>query len=106
MFESLVTATDTSGAGAVEAWSRAESAACARKVAAMAAMFEEASAVEGAAERDLWCTDTWDFVAAHIGAVLRITPGAASNQLLVAVALHERFPKVAAVFADGLITSW
>ncbi|MCV7135594.1 DUF222 domain-containing protein, partial [Mycobacterium hodleri] len=33
-----------------------------------------------------------------------ITPGAASNQLLVAVALHERFPKVAAVFADGLIT--
>ncbi|GAB7070820.1 HNH endonuclease signature motif containing protein [Mycolicibacterium hodleri] len=88
----------------MEAWSRAESAACARKVAAMAAMFDEASAAEGSAERDLWCTDTWDAVAAHIGAVLRITPGAASNQLLIAVALHERFPQVAAVFADGLIT--
>ena len=58
----------------------------------------------GSAERDLWCTDTWDAVAAHIGAALRITTGAASNQLLIAVALHERFPLVAAVFADGLIT--
>ncbi|MCV7136132.1 DUF222 domain-containing protein, partial [Mycobacterium hodleri] len=105
MFDFLVAQTvDTSGAATVEAWSQAESAACARKVAAMAAMFDEASAVEGSAERDLWCTDTWDAVAAHIGAVLRITTGAASNQLLIAVALHERFPQVAAVFAEGLIT--
>jgi len=105
MFDSLVAATtDTSGAGAVESWSRVESAACARRVAAMAAMFETACAADGSAERDLWCTDTWDAVAAHIGAAQRITHGAASNQLLVAVALHERFPLVAAVFADGLIT--
>ena len=58
----------------------------------------------GPDERDLWCTDTWDAVAAHIGAAQRITHGAASNQLLIAVALHERFPLVAAVFAEGLIT--
>ncbi|KAA0090307.1 HNH endonuclease [Mycolicibacterium sp. P1-18] len=105
MFDSVVASTfGTSGAGAVEAWSRTESAACARKVAAMAAMFETAHAADGADERDLWCTDTWDAVAAHIGAALRITTGAASNQLLIAVALHERFPLVAAVFAEGLIT--
>ena len=73
-------------------------------VAAMAAMFEAAYAADGSAERDLWCTDTWDAVAAHIGAAQRITHGAASNQLLIAVALHERFPLVAAVFAEGLIT--
>ena len=105
MFESLVATTaGTSGAGAVESWSRVESAACARRVAAMAAMFQAACSTDGTAERDLWCTDTWDAVAAHIGAAQRITHGAASNQLLVAVALHERFPLVAAVFAEGLIT--
>ncbi|GAB7067990.1 DUF222 domain-containing protein [Mycobacterium hodleri] len=105
MFDSLVAPTaGTSGAAAVQAWSRSESAACARKVAAMAGMLEAAYAVSGSASRDLWCVDNFDAVAAHIGAVLRITPGAASNQLLVAVALHERFPKVAAVFAEGLIT--
>ncbi|GAB7066594.1 hypothetical protein JCM12141A_08830 [Mycolicibacterium hodleri] len=96
MFDSLVTAaSDTSsGAGAVEAWSRAESAACARKVAAMAGMLEAAYAASGSASRDLWCVDNFDAIAAHVGAVLRITTGAASNQLLIAVALHERFPKV------------
>ena len=105
MFESLATiAAGTSGASAVESWSRAESAACARKVAAMAAMFDAACAADGSADRDQWCLDNWDAVAAHIGAVLRITTGAASNQLLIAVALHERFPLVAAVFAEGLIT--
>jgi len=105
MFESVAsTAVGTSGAGGVEGWSRAESAACARKVAEMAEMFQAAHAADGSDERDMWCTDTWDAVAAHLGAVLRITPGAASNQLLVAVALHERFPQVAEVFADGLIT--
>jgi len=105
MFDSLVAAaTDTSGAGAVESWSRVESAACARRVAAMAAMFQAACEVDGSAERDQWCLDNWDAVAAHIGAAQRITHHAASNQLLVAVALHERFPLVAAVFAEGLIT--
>ena len=105
MFESLVaSATGTSGAGAVESWSRAESAACALKVAAMAGMLQTAYAADGSADRDQWCLDNWDAVAAHIGAAQRITHHAASNQLLIAVALHERFPLVAAVFAQGLIT--
>jgi len=105
MFESLVASTaGRSGAGAVESWSRVENAACARRVAAMAAMFAAARAADGSASRDQWCLDNWDAVAAHVGAAQRITHGAASNQLLIAVALHERFPLVAAVFADGLIT--
>jgi uncharacterized protein DUF222 len=105
MFESLVATTSgTSGAGAVESWSRVESAACARKVAAMAGMLQAAYALDGSADRDQWCLDNWDAVAAHIGAAQPITHGTASNQLLIAVALHERFPLVAAVFAEGLIT--
>jgi len=105
MFDTLVDATNgTSGAGSLAAWSRVESAACARKVAAMAAMLRSAYAASGSADRDQWCLDNFDAVAAHIGAEARITHGAASNQLLIAVALHERFPQVAAVFAEGLIT--
>jgi len=94
----------TSGAGAVQAWSRVENAACARRVAAMASMLQDACAADGSADRDQWCLDNWDAVAAHVGAAQRITHGAASNQLLIAVALHERFPLVAALFAEGLIT--
>ncbi|MCV7423578.1 DUF222 domain-containing protein [Mycobacterium yunnanensis] len=105
MFDDLVNATaGTSGAGAVSAWTRTESAACARKVAAMAAMLEHVYAQSGSADRDQWCLDNFDAVAAHIGAAQNITPGAAFHQLLTSVALHERFPKVAAVFAQGLIT--
>ncbi|KAA0097505.1 HNH endonuclease [Mycolicibacterium sp. P1-18] len=105
MFDSVVASTSgTSGAGVVETWSRTESAACARKVTAMAGMLETAYNASDSESRDLWCVDNFDAVAAHIGAALRITTGAASNQLLIAVALHERFPLVAAVFAEGLIT--
>ncbi|KAA0097934.1 HNH endonuclease [Mycolicibacterium sp. P1-18] len=105
MFDSLVDATTgTSGARALSAWARVENGASARRVAAMAAMLETAYAASGSADRDQWCLDNFDAVAAHIGAAVRITPGAASHQLLIAVALHERFPQVAAVFADGLIT--
>jgi len=105
MFDSLVTATTgVSGARGLDAWARVENAACARRVALMAGMHEAAYAADGSAERDQWCMDNWDAVAADIGATLRITTGAASNQLLIAVALHERFPQVAAVFAEGLIT--
>jgi len=105
MFDDLVDATiGTRGAGALSTWARVENAASARRVAAMAAMLDDAHEASGSADRDQWCVDNFDAVAAHIGAAQRITYGAAGNQLLVAMALHERFPKVAAVFADGLIS--
>ncbi len=104
MFDSLLAATaGVSGAGAVDAWSRVESAACARRLAAMVTMLDALHAADGSASRDQWCLDNFDAAAAHIAAAQRLTPGTAANQLLVAVALHERFPRVAAVFADGLI---
>ncbi|MCV7421074.1 DUF222 domain-containing protein [Mycobacterium yunnanensis] len=105
MFDDLVDATTgTRGAGALSTWARVENAACAHRVATMAAMLDETYALSGSADRDQWCLDNLDAVAAHIGAAQNITPGAASHQLLIAVALHDRFPRVAAVFAEGLIT--
>ena len=91
------------GASAVQGWARVENAACARRLAAMVAMLEDAYAADGSAEREQWCLDNWDAVSAHIGAAQHLTTGIASGLLLVAVALHDRLPKVAAVFADGLI---
>ena len=105
MFDSLVAATaGARGAGAVGGWARVESAACARRLGAMVAMLDEAQAVDGSAERELWCVDTFSAVAAHVAAAQGLTTGAAENLLFLAAALHEQFPKVAAVFADGLIS--
>ena len=105
MFDSLVAATaGARGAVAVGDWARVESAACARRLAAMVTMLDDARSVDGSAERDLWCVDTFSAVAAHIGAAQGLTTGAAENLLFLAAALHEQLPKVAAVFADGLIS--
>ena len=105
MFDSLVAATaGARGAGAVGGWARVESAACARRLAAMVALLDAAYAADGSGERDLWCVDNFDAVAAHIAATQCLTTGAAGNLLFLAAALHEQLPKVAAVFADGLIS--
>ena len=80
-----------------------ENVGCARTLAAMVTMLDAAYAADGSASRDQWCLDNWAAVCAHIGAAKRITPGAASSRLLVAIGLHERLPRVAEVFAEGLI---
>ena len=70
----------------------------------MVAMLDAAYAADGSADREQWCLDNFAAVAAHIGAVQCLTTGTAENLLFLAAALHEQFPKVAAVFADGLIS--
>ncbi|MDT5338549.1 MAG: hypothetical protein QOD90_4054, partial [Mycobacterium sp.] len=74
MFDQLVAGTTgTHGAGAVDAWTRVESAACARRLVAMVTMLDTAYAASGSAEHDQWCLDNWAAVCAHIGAAQRIT---------------------------------
>jgi hypothetical protein len=105
MFDSLVTATDgTSGADAAGAWARVENAACARRLAATADSMEARRAAVGSAERDQWCLDNWDAVAAEVAAEQNVSHGVASHQLMVAMALRERLPRVAEVFAAGTIS--
>ncbi|MDT5152681.1 MAG: hypothetical protein QOI01_4414, partial [Mycobacterium sp.] len=99
MFDELVAGTAGScGAAAVDAWSRVESAACARRLAAMVAMLDTAHAASGSADREQWCLDNWAAVCAHIGAAQRLTCGSASGLLMVATVLRERLPNVRAVF--------
>ncbi|MGH3639276.1 MAG: HNH endonuclease signature motif containing protein, partial [Mycobacterium sp.] len=84
MFEELVAWTaGTCGASAVGAWARVESAACARRLAAMVTMLDAAHAADGSADREQWCIDNWAAVCAHIGATARLTSGTASSFLLV-----------------------
>jgi hypothetical protein len=104
MFDSLAEAAGTSGFSAVGAWARVENAACARRLSAIADVLEARLAADGSAEREQWCLDNWDAVAADIAAAQNVSLGAASHQLMIAMALRERLPQVAEVFATGQIS--
>jgi hypothetical protein len=105
MFDHLVAAaTGACGAGAVGAWARVENAACAQRLSAIADVLEARLAADGSANRDQWCVDNWDAVAAEVAAAHDVSLGVASHQLLIAQALQERLPRVAEVFAAGLIS--
>src|SRR5882762_801211 len=103
MFDLLDAAASTSGAAATLAWARVENAACARRLAGMVAMLDALYAADGSTNRDQWCLDNWGAVCAEIGATQQLTSGAASHLLLIGTALRDRLPKIAALFADGLI---
>ncbi len=51
--------------------------------------------------REQWCIDNWEAVAAEVGAELGISRGRASSQMNYGIELLERLPRLAAVFAAG-----
>jgi hypothetical protein len=105
MFDELVAAAKgMSGAEAVGAWAKVEAAACARRLAAMVDVFDRRYAAGGSEEREQWCLDNWHPVSAELGAAQQLTSGGASSQLLIATALRDRLPRVAALFADGTVS--
>src|SRR4051812_50127569 len=81
---------------------RAENAMCARKLAAMAELFGRRTGCVDAAERDMWWVDPDAAVTAEIGAAGGISQGLALSQTHRGVALRDRLPAVAALFAAGL----
>jgi len=94
-------------AGVVDALrevTRAENAVCARKLAAMAELFGRRTGCADAAERDSWWLDPDAAVAAEIGAATGISQGLAMSQTHRGVALRDRLPKIAALFAAGAIS--
>ena len=102
MFEQLATEAQTSRT--VAGWARVEAAATARRLTAMVVLLDRAYAADGSDDREQWYLDNWGAVAAEIGAEQNITQGAAAHQLLIATALRDRLPHVAALFADGLVS--
>ncbi len=87
----------------MRACARLENAACAARLGYMTDMLVAAFAASGSANREQWRCDNWGAVCAQIGAAHAVTSGVVSTLLMDAVTLHERLPKVAAVFAEGLI---
>jgi len=88
---------------AAQEWSRAENRATARKLAVMAELFSRRTGVD-AADRDGWWLDPDAAVAAELAAALGVTQGLALHQIHRGVVLRDRLPRVAALFADGLIS--
>ncbi len=70
----------------------------------MADELERMLAADGSVERDQWCLDNWDAVAASVAAAQNVSLGVASHQLLIADGLRKRLPRVAEVFAAGAIS--
>ena len=101
MFESV---SDAAVVGAIGESARAENVACARRLAAIAELYRRRQIpVEDGHGRELWRIDPWEAVAAEVAAAACMTAGAAGGLLHYAVCLHERLPRVAAVFAAGVI---
>ncbi|WP_193048178.1 DUF222 domain-containing protein, partial [Mycolicibacterium baixiangningiae] len=85
-------------------WGRVESAAAARKLAAMAEVFRRRTGIDDAADREDWFIDPETSVLSELAAAHHITDRLASAQTHRGVLLANRFPHVAALFEAGLIS--
>lgn len=101
--DALAEADDASVIAAITGWARAEAAASARRLAAIAELVHRRAI--GSTDRTEWSCDNWDAMAAEVSAAHNVTHGTASGQMYLAVALRDRLPKVAALFADGVINA-
>jgi hypothetical protein len=103
--DELKCADDSMVVAAVTGWARVEAAAAARRLAAIAELVSRG--VEGGSpECGRWSCDNWDAMAAEVAAAQGISHGMASGQMYLGVALRDRLPRVAALFADGMISYW
>jgi hypothetical protein len=84
---------------------RAEAAAAARRLAAIAELADRRCDSELGRSREYWACDAFDSVAAEVAAALTIGHRAATGLLRQALALRHRLPKVAALLAEGAITA-
>ncbi len=88
---------------AIAEGARAEAAAAARRLAAIAELVSRRA--EGPTDRAHWSCDNWDAIAAEVAAAQGISHLMASGQMYLGVALRDRLPKVAALFAEGALSA-
>jgi Domain of unknown function (DUF222) len=81
---------------------RRQNAMCARELAAIGELYAR-RAPENDVDRENWAIDRHESVVAEVGAALSISRARARGRLRYAIALRERLPRVAEVFARGLI---
>jgi hypothetical protein len=87
---------------AITVAARAQNAMCAGELAAIGQSYTRRAAADDA-ERWNWAVDGHENVVAEVAAALGVSRGRAAGRLRCAVALRERLPRVAEVFARGEI---
>ena len=103
--EALASADDAALVTAITDWTRAEAAAAAHRMAAVAEFTDRRSRIELADGRAYWACDPWDSAAAEVAAAQTISHRTASTQMHQALALRDRLPRIRALLADGTISA-
>ncbi len=98
----LAGADDAAVVAAVTAAARLQNVMCARELVAIGELYER-RAPEDDVDRSNWAIDGHENLVAEVAAALRISSGRARGRLRFAIALRERLPRLAEVFASGLI---
>jgi hypothetical protein len=104
MFDSeFSTADDATVVAAIEEGTRAEAAAGARRLAAIAELARRRVVDDD--ERATWAFDGWASAAAEVAAAMTVGQRRASAQMRIAVALRDRLPRVAALYMQGALST-
>lgn len=106
MFETsgLWELSDEALASALAAETQAEAAAAARRLALVAEVTaRHCDDEDDSSARQL--IDGWALAKAQVSAACNLGPQAASTQMRIGVALRERLPQTAAVFAEGAVSA-
>lgn len=96
-------ADDQAIVAAIEECARDEAVLAARRLAATAEL--TARYTEPDEDRDHHALDGWRMASAEISAAMGVGDRAASRQMCIAMALRERLPKAAALFAQGQLSA-
>ena len=102
MFESLDPDPAVAAVDAIMTTSREENAAGARRLAAIGDLYA-LRAPEDDIEKQCWVIDGYAGLVVEVAAALGVSRHRAKAQLEKAIALRERLPNVAAVYAKGLV---
>lgn len=97
------TADDAMVVAAIEEGARAEAAAGARRLAAIAELARRRVVDDD--ERANWAFDGWASAAAEVAAAMTVGHRRASGEMRIAVALRDRLPRVAALYTQGTLSS-
>lgn len=87
--------------GCLVDFARSEAQDAARRVAAIGELVARRCADN---EHAHWACDEWDAAVAEVSAALHITSGRASSEMLMAMSLRHRLPRVAELFAAGVLS--
>ncbi len=102
MFDSFAAAEDGSLVAVIDSSTREEAVAAARRFAAIAELV--ARHAQGPTDSGRWSCDNWDAMAAQVGAALNVSRNLASHYMYQAMALRQRLPAVAGLFAQGRLS--